>query len=172
MHECGKSCINSIEIGRAALRIALTSSRVEETKVKERLAEHGIRSTAVDFGGEFIPSIVKIVERAVVAAQRQGLVTESHVGAGAVAGAAHEALEQVKVKAFGFSWQPAHILPALRPTSRLQIVHRICLMHSYLACTGFSIPGLCSLSASPQFCYDTVQESLPVIHRLRLSTSP
>ena len=75
MHECGKSCINSIEIGRAALRIALTSSRVEETKVKERLAEHGIRSTAVDFGGEFIPSIVKIVERAVVAAQRQGLVT-------------------------------------------------------------------------------------------------
>ena len=33
MHECGKSCINSIEIGRAALRIALTSSRVEETKV-------------------------------------------------------------------------------------------------------------------------------------------
>ena len=72
----------------------------------------------------------------------------------------------------GFSWQPAHILPALRPTSRLQIVHRICLMHSYLACTGFSIPGLCSLSASPQFCYDTVQESLPVIHRLRLSTSP
>ena len=55
MHEWGKSCINSIEIGRAALRIALTSSRVEETKVKERLAEHGIRSTAVDFGGEFIP---------------------------------------------------------------------------------------------------------------------
>ena len=54
----------------------------------------------------------------------------------------------------GFSWQPAHILPALRPTSRIQIVHRICLMHSYLACTGFSIPGLCSLSASPQFCYD------------------
>ena len=72
MQECSKSCINSIEIGRAALRIALTSSRVEETKVKERLAEHGIRSTAVDFGGEFIPSIVKIVERAVVAAQRQG----------------------------------------------------------------------------------------------------
>ncbi|EDN76703.1 hypothetical protein RUMGNA_02963 [Mediterraneibacter gnavus ATCC 29149] len=72
----------------------------------------------------------------------------------------------------GFSWQPAHILPALRPTSRLQIVHRICLMHSYLACTGLSIPGLCSLSASPQFCYDIVQESLPVIHRLRLSTSP
>ena len=98
MHENTKCCLNSIEIGRAALRIALTNSRVEENKVKEKLAASGIRSTAVDFGGEFIPSIVKVIERAVVAAQRQGLVTETHVGAGAVAGAAHEALEQVKTK--------------------------------------------------------------------------
>ena len=88
MHENTKCCLNSIEIGRAALRIALTNSRMEENKVKERLAASGIRSTAVDFGGEFIPSIVKVIERAVVAAQRQGLVTETHVGAGAVAGAA------------------------------------------------------------------------------------
>ena len=85
MHENNKCCLNSIEIGRAALRIALTANRAEECKEKERLAEKGIRSTAVDFGGEFIPSIVKIIERAVVAAQRQGLVTETHVGAGAVA---------------------------------------------------------------------------------------
>ena len=103
MHENTKCCLNSIEIGRAALRIALTNSRVEENKVKEKLAVSGIRSTAVDFGGEFIPSIVKVIERAVVAAQRQGLVTETHVGAGAVAGAAHEALEQVKTKAVGFN---------------------------------------------------------------------
>ncbi len=93
----------SIEIGRAALTIALTANRVEETRVKEQLALQNIRATAVDFGGEFIPSIVKIIERAVVAAQRQGLVTETHVGAGAVAGAAHEALEQVKNKAVGFN---------------------------------------------------------------------
>ena len=59
-----------------------------------------------------------------------------------------------------------------RSTSRLRIIQRICLLYTYPACTGFSIPGLCSLSASPQFCYDIVQESLPVIHRLRLSTSP
>lgn len=103
MHENEKCCLNSIEIGRAALRIALTSNRAEENKVKDKLAAHGIRATAVDFGGEFIPSIVKIIERAVVAAQRQGLVTETHVGAGAVAGAAHEALEQVKTKAVGFN---------------------------------------------------------------------
>ena len=88
------SKLTSIEIGRAALKIAVTGSRSEEQRIKQELAEQGIRSTAVDFGGEFIPSIVKIVERAVVAAQRQ---------AGAVAGAAHAALEQVKTKALGFN---------------------------------------------------------------------
>ena len=45
----------------------------------------------------------KIDRVGAVAAQRQGLVTETHVGAGAVAGAAHEALEQVKTKAVGFN---------------------------------------------------------------------
>ena len=38
-----------------------------------------------------------------VAAQRQGIVTETHVGAGAVAGAAHAALEQLVAKAAGFN---------------------------------------------------------------------
>ena len=59
-----------------------------------------------------------------------------------------------------------------RSTSRLRIIRRICLSYTYLACTGSSIPGSCSLSASPQFCYYEVQEFQPVIHRLRLSTSP
>ncbi len=103
MHEYSNTVVNSIEIGRAALRIALTANRNEEMKLKERLAQQGIFAAAVDFGGEFIPSIVKIIERAVVAAQRQGLVSETHVGAGAVAGAAHEALEQVTTKAAGFN---------------------------------------------------------------------
>ena len=103
MHENAKISLNSIDIGLAALHIALTANRAEEMRLKERLSGQGIRATAVDFGGEFIPSIVKIIERAVVAAQRQGLVTETHVGAGAVAGAAHEALEQVKNKAVGFN---------------------------------------------------------------------
>ncbi len=103
MHDHDKNAFGSVDIGRAALRIALTENRQEEARVKAALAAQGIRSTAVDFGGEFIPSIVKIVERAVVAAQRQGLVTETHVGAGAVAGATHEALEQVNNKALGFN---------------------------------------------------------------------
>ncbi|WP_177504556.1 HutP family protein [Anaerosinus sp.] len=93
----------SIDIGRAALKIAVTASRIEENEVKRILNAQGIQATAVDFGGEFVHSIGKIVERAVVAAQRQGLVPNNHVGAGAVAGAAAAALEQVKAKAIGFN---------------------------------------------------------------------
>lgn len=103
MSENTKSPYSSIDIGREALRIALTATRAEEIQLKNQLLQRGIKATAVDFGGEFLPSIVKVVERAVVAAQRQGLVSETHVGAGAVAGAAHEALEQVKLKAIGFN---------------------------------------------------------------------
>ena len=101
--EAKKNALSSVEIGRAALSIAITASRADENLTKDMLLAKGIKATAVDFGGEFITSIVKIVERAVVAAERQGLVTSTHVGAGAVAGAAHEALEQVKVKAIGFN---------------------------------------------------------------------
>lgn len=94
---------NSVEVGRYALRMALTASREEENRLKEKLEARGIRATAVDFGGEFPQSVAKIIERAVVAAQRQHLVNESHVGAGSVAGAAHDALTQVKLKAIGFN---------------------------------------------------------------------
>lgn len=99
----GKSEYNSVDIGRAALKVALTTSRSEEDKVKQELLAVGIHGAGVDFGGEFGKSIAKIVERAVVAAQRENIVTTSHVGVGAVAGAAHEALEQVLVKAMGFN---------------------------------------------------------------------
>ncbi|MEA5091731.1 hypothetical protein SDC9_24315 [bioreactor metagenome] len=94
---------SSLEVGRAALKIAITESREEEQRVKEELAAKDIHSTAVDFGGEFIQSIVKIVERAVVAAERQNLVADNHLGAGAVAGATQDALEQIKLKAIGFN---------------------------------------------------------------------
>jgi len=94
---------SSLEVGRAALKIAITESREEEQKVKEELSAKDIHSTAVDFGGEFIQSIVKIVERAVVAAERQNLVADNHLGAGAVAGATQDALEQIKLKAIGFN---------------------------------------------------------------------
>ena len=61
---------------------------------------------------------------------------------------------------------------AFRSTSRLRIVRKICCPYSYPACTGLFFPGSCSPHASPQFWVHIVQESPPVIHRLRLSTSP
>ena len=56
--------LKSIDVGRAALRLALSSSRTEEQFIKESLLKQNIRSAAVDFGGEFVPSIRKIMERA------------------------------------------------------------------------------------------------------------
>ncbi|SEJ76669.1 HutP protein [Propionispira arboris] len=97
------SKFTSVDVGRAALKIAVTASREEENEIKQALANKAIKATAVDFGGEFVNSIVKIIERAVVAAQRQEIVPENHIGAGAVAGAASAALEQVKMKAIGFN---------------------------------------------------------------------
>jgi hypothetical protein len=98
-----KSKFGSIDIGRAALKVAVTASREEENEIKKYLIAEGIQATGVDFGGEFVSSIVKIVERAVVAAQREGIVPNNATGAGPVAGAASGAIEQVKNKAIGFN---------------------------------------------------------------------
>lgn len=98
-----KARFGSIDVGRAALRIAVTASREEETVIKRQLHDDGIAATGVDFGGEFVSSITKIVERAVVAAQREGIVPNNPLGAGPVAGAASAALEQVKLRAMGFN---------------------------------------------------------------------
>ena len=48
---------------------------------------------------------------------------------------------------------------------------RFFLHISYLACPQLSILRLCSPHVSPQFCHTVVQESQPVVHRLRLPTS-
>jgi len=95
--------VTSIEIGRAALRMAVTETRQEEQDMRQYLLNKNIQAVAVDFGGEFVPLVKKIIERAVVAAQRQGLVAANHVGEGAVAGAARAALEQITNKAVGLN---------------------------------------------------------------------
>ena len=96
--------LSSIDVGRAALKMAITESRGEEQLLKQSLQERlGITSVAIDFGGEFVPSVKKIIERAVVAAQRQGLVPSNHVGEGAVAGAVRAALGQISSQAVGLS---------------------------------------------------------------------
>jgi hypothetical protein len=95
--------VSSIDVGRAALRLAISDSRQDEQEARQLLLQRGILTVAVDFGGEFVPSVKKIIERAVVASQRQGLVAANHVGEGAVAGAARAALEQVAPMAIGLS---------------------------------------------------------------------
>ncbi|MCR4418994.1 MAG: HutP family protein [Clostridia bacterium] len=93
----------SRKVAGAAVRMAITESREEEVRVKKDLASQSIRAAAVDYGGEFATSVSRIVERAVVAAKREGVIRESHVDEGAVAGATREALSQLMVKAMGLN---------------------------------------------------------------------
>ncbi|MFO7636958.1 MAG: HutP family protein [Clostridia bacterium] len=93
--------IGSKEVARAAIEISLTSTRVEEKKVQERLMASGILSVAVDFGGEYVSSVMKVVERAVVGSKRENVIVGTHLEEGAVAGATRDALGQIMPKALG-----------------------------------------------------------------------
>jgi hypothetical protein len=95
--------IGSKEVVKAAILLALTSDRVDEKQLQKDLLARGIHSAAVDYGGEFISSVMKIIERAVVSAKREGVIKECHSEEGAVAGAAREALSQVMPKALGLN---------------------------------------------------------------------
>ena len=93
----------SKDVAKAAVRIALTSSREEEKVLKTRYAEKGIYTAAVDFGGEFLTSVMRMVECCVVAAKREHIIGETHHEEGAVAGAVREALSQITSKAIGLN---------------------------------------------------------------------
>lgn len=95
--------MGSKEVAVAAVKIALTSSRFEEKQIQKDFLEKEISTAAVDYGGEFITSVMKIVERAVVSSKREGVITESHVEEGAVAGATREAISQIMPKAIGLN---------------------------------------------------------------------
>lgn len=94
---------DSRDVARAAITLAMTVSREEETAQKRMLSGHGIRTAASDFGGDFVASVMKIIERAVVVAKREGLIGEKDHEEGAVAGAAHDAVMQVSDKAMGLN---------------------------------------------------------------------
>lgn len=95
--------IGSKEITAAAIRLAITDSREEESRVKQELLARGIKCAATDYGGEFLTAIPKILERAVIAAKREGVIGNAHAEEGAVAGAAHEAVNQIASKALGLN---------------------------------------------------------------------
>ena len=94
---------DSRDVARAAIILAMTSSREEEIIQKQRLTAMEIKSAASDFGGDFVGSVMKIIERAVVIAKREGIIGEKSHEEGAVAGAAHDAVIQVIDKAMGLN---------------------------------------------------------------------
>ena len=95
--------LDSVDVARAAIEMAITSSRAEEDQKAKDLKEKGIRAAGVDIGGNLIESIPKVIERAIIASRRSGVIKESHVHDGAVAGAAREAIMQVAAKASGLN---------------------------------------------------------------------
>jgi len=93
----------SKEVAAAAIKIAVSADREEEMNVKELYRKMNVICCGVDFGGDFISSITKIIERSVVAAKREKLVGDSHVEEGCIAGAAREAINQIMDKAIGLN---------------------------------------------------------------------
>src|SRR5690554_783811 len=93
----------SKKIAGIAIKMALTESREEEQRAKQSYLDLGIKTAAVDCGGEYLSSVKKIVERAIVAAKREGVIKDAHSEEGAVAGATREALSQIMPKAVGLN---------------------------------------------------------------------
>ncbi|MGI6529274.1 MAG: HutP family protein [Clostridia bacterium] len=95
--------IGSKDVAVAALKIAISKDREEERNLKAFYQQSGVMTAGVDFGGEFITSITKIIERAVVAAKRESIIIDTHTEEGAVAGATREAISQLMAKAIGLN---------------------------------------------------------------------
>lgn len=94
--------LDSIDVAKASIELAI-SSREDEKDLEQKFREKGIMTVAVDVGGNINLSISKIIERALVAAKRSGLIKDCHVHDGAVIGAAREALMEVSEKANGLN---------------------------------------------------------------------
>ncbi|MFZ5650070.1 MAG: HutP family protein [Bacillota bacterium] len=93
----------SRKVAKVALEMALTEDRDQERELKASFARDGIKTAAVDYGGDLLSSVNKITERAVVAAKREGVIRDVHAEEGAVAGATREALTQIMTKALGLN---------------------------------------------------------------------
>ncbi len=93
----------SRDVAQAAVKMAATSTREDENLLKSSLIDSDIKVGAVDFGGDFVSSINKIIDRAVFMAKRDNIISDSHEEEGSVAGAAHEAVIQIMQKAMGMN---------------------------------------------------------------------
>ncbi|MDD4571529.1 MAG: HutP family protein, partial [Clostridia bacterium] len=81
--------VESKKVAAAAMKMALTENMEEENVLKAVLLKQGIHAAAVNYGGDSLVSVTKILERSVVAAKREGVIRDVHSDEGAVAGAAH-----------------------------------------------------------------------------------
>ncbi|MDS0527019.1 HutP family protein [Clostridium sp. SHJSY1] len=90
----------STQVAKIATRMAI-SSREEEELLKSEYSKLSARVTAVNVGGNINESVHKILERALVASKRNGLIREEHLHEGAVIGATRDALMQVSTRANG-----------------------------------------------------------------------
>lgn len=94
--------IGSVDVAKASIRLAI-SSREEEEKLAAEYRTAGILTVAVDIGGNINNSIPKIIERALVASKRNGLIKDCHVHEGGVAGAARDAIMEIMGRANGLN---------------------------------------------------------------------
>lgn len=93
----------SLEVARAAISLAITPSRGEEENLIKQLKDDEIQGAALDVGGEAISQSHVIIERAIIAARKSGIIQEGEIQDGVVAGAARDALNQILVKALGLN---------------------------------------------------------------------
>ena len=93
---------NSTKVAKIATKMAICD-REEEGQLKKMYGQHGIKVTAVNVGANINSSISKILESALVASKRNGLIREEHLHEGAVIGAARDAIIQVSNRANGLN---------------------------------------------------------------------
>lgn len=95
--------LQSTDVAKASIEMAI-SSREDEKKLEETFRTRGILTVAVDIGGNINNAVSKVIERALVASKKKGLIRENyHVHDGAVAGATREALFEIMQKANGLN---------------------------------------------------------------------
>lgn len=94
--------IASIDVAKVSIKLAI-ASREEEDQLISEFKKRGILTVAVDVGGNINSSIPKIIERALVASKRSGVISDCHVHDGAVAGAARDAIMQISARANGLN---------------------------------------------------------------------
>lgn len=127
---------DSREVARAAVMLAMTATREDEATMKQELNQSGIQAAAVDYGGEFVTSVMKMVERAVVAAKREHVIGETSHEEGVVAGAAREALSQVSSKALGLNVGGKIGIARLGEHVAVAVFFGIGLVHLNEVCVG------------------------------------